>query len=75
MDDPSPEPAWYRALSRLGPALDTIRAAPLCDEVRRVERMISDDLAVALSTEKWEIVARLADELVELSRFKKLVCK
>jgi hypothetical protein len=37
--------------------------------------MISDDLAVALSTEKWEIVARLADELVELSRFKKLVCK
>jgi hypothetical protein len=73
--DPSPEPAWFRALSRIKTALDTVRAVPLCSEIEKVERTISDEAAVALSATRWEELARLADELVELRRFKELVCR
>jgi hypothetical protein len=71
----SPEPAWFRALSRLSLALDTIRAEPLCTEIKRVERQISDSAAVALAAERWDDLASLADEIRELQRFKKLVCR
>jgi hypothetical protein len=74
-DSPSPEPAWFRALSRLSVALDTVRAEPLCEQVKRAERQISDSAAVALSAERWDELAALADELRELNRFKKMVCR
>jgi hypothetical protein len=76
MDDITLEqPAWFRALSRLKPALDTIRAKPLCDEIKRVELEIRDDAYSAIDRFDWATLARLADELAELSRFKELVCR
>ena len=73
--DPDPSPAWLRALTRLKPALDTVRRAPLCDEITRVELEIMGEADSALNRREWESLARLADELYELSRFKNLVCR
>lgn len=73
--DPDPEPAWLRALARLKPALDTVKRAPLCDEITRIELELMGEADSALSRREWESLARLADELYELSRFKNLVCR
>ncbi|MEM4977396.1 MAG: hypothetical protein QXT64_08740 [Desulfurococcaceae archaeon] len=75
MDDPSPEPAWFRALKRLAPALDTVRVVPLCMELSKIEHEIASLARKALDTASWKDLAGYADELVELSRFKELTCK
>jgi hypothetical protein len=72
---PDPQPAWLRALSRLESLLDTVHAATLCSAVEKIEKDISNVASHALDFSKWEELARLADELVELRRFKELVCR
>jgi len=60
---------------RIKPALDTVKAFPLCTEVERVEIELRDDTWKALERKDWKEAARLADELVELARFKELICR
>jgi hypothetical protein len=71
----SGQPAWFRALSRLKPALDTIHAPILCSEIITIEGKIANECLDALSRRDWGDLARLADELTELARFKELVCR
>lgn len=70
-----PEPFWFKALRRLGPALDTVKATPLCSEIQRIEVEIRDELYTAIERSDWSTAHDLTGQLVELSRFKELVCR
>jgi len=71
----SPDPAWLRALERLRPALDTVKATPICNEIKRIQVELRDEVWKALENEDWEDAHSLSHELLELYRFKLLMCK
>ena len=71
----SPEPAWLRALMRLKPALDTIKAVNLCAELTKIESKIRDETFDALFASDYKRAHGLTNELSELIRFKEIVCK
>jgi hypothetical protein len=74
-EDPSPEPFWFKALSRLRPFLDAVKAEPLCREIGIIESELSGELYRAATEKDWRTAHDITGQLEELARFKALVCR